>query len=71
MTDVVAVTEDNLHFGSRADDPTGVSDCDACLGKAVVDGAPCADCRARQQLRDAWWNSSAGPQRLWRLLDRL
>jgi hypothetical protein len=68
---MVAVSEDNLHFGSRPDDPTGVGDCDSCRGGAVVDGAPCSSCRDRQQLRDAWWNSSSGPQRLRRLLDGL
>ena len=71
MTGLTAVTEDNLHFGTHPDDPTGVRDCATCQGDAVVDATPCPDCRARQQLRDAWWNGSSGPERLWRTLRHL
>jgi hypothetical protein len=58
------VGETDLHFGTQPDDPTGVRDCPGCSGMAVVDGMPCPACRDRQQLRNAWWNSSAGPGQL-------
>ena len=63
-----SVSDENLHFGTLADDPTGVADCDTCSGTAVSGGAPCPSCQDRQQLRNAWWNSSPGPERLRRKL---
>lgn len=63
MTRDDAVTADNLHFGTDPHDPTGVADCDSCGGRGP-DSARCESCGDRQQLRDAWWNSSAGPARL-------
>lgn len=64
----MAITDDNLHLGSRENDPTGVADCDQCSGTAVSGGAPCPSCRGRQELRNAWWNSGPGPERLRRKL---
>jgi hypothetical protein len=66
-----AASEDNLHFGTRPDDPTGVRDCPDCPGTAVVNGMPCPACHDRQQLRNAWWDSSAGPGRLRKTLRNL
>ncbi len=68
---MATVTEDNLHFGSDPDDPNGVRDCTTCTGSAIVDAAICPDCHSRQQLRTAWWNSSAGPEHLRRTLTDL
>ena len=63
MTRPDAVTDDCLHFGTDPTDPTGVTDCEACGGRGP-ESATCESCGARQQLRDAWWNSSTGPARL-------
>jgi len=59
---LAAVTPDGLHFGTDPADPTGVADCEVCGGGSGL--AACESCGARQQLRDAWWNSSTGPARL-------
>ena len=61
---MAAVSDENLHFGTLQDDPTGVSDCDICNGTAVVGTEPCQECLQRQQLRNAWWTASGGPERL-------
>ena len=55
---MAAVSNDNLHFGTLPDDPTGVSDCNDCNGHGIKDGAVCPSCRARQEIRNAWWESS-------------
>lgn len=57
------VTDENLHFGTDPNDPTGVRDCEECGGTGP-ESVSCPSCGARQQLRDAWWNSSGGPARL-------
>lgn len=62
------VTDDNLHFGTLPNDPTGVSDCGTCNGSGVKDGDICPSCLARQEIRNAWWESSGGPERLRRAL---
>lgn len=64
----MSVTDDNLHFGSAPDDPTGVRDCAACQGEGTIDRRPCPECSVRQQLRNAWWSSGPGPERLRRKL---
>lgn len=71
MSGVLAVSEDNLRFGSWPGDPTGVHDCDTCHGRRVVNGTPCSRCQARQQVRNAWWAGSTGPDRVRRQLDGL
>lgn len=63
MTRLDAVTDDGLHFGTDATDPTGTADCEACGGRGP-ESVTCESCDARQQLRDAWWKSSGGPARL-------
>lgn len=53
-----AVSSGDLHFGTLADDPTGTSNCNDCNGQAVVNGTICSSCQSRQQLRNAWFESS-------------
>ena len=59
-----SVSDEDLHLGTLPDDPNGVADCGDCNGHAVVGGTVCPSCRQRQQLRNAWWESSPGSGRL-------
>ena len=60
---MTSVTDDNLHFGTDPSDPTGVNDCESCGGRGP-ESATCTSCQDRQELRNAWWNSSGGPARI-------
>lgn len=63
-----AVTDDSLCFGSDPSDPNGTADCRTCEGAGTVPAPPrarpCPECHERQRLRNAWWDSGPGPERL-------